>query len=155
MKQLIIDKPGLQSARQRVLYGSMTVLFWALWIYLWLPVLAVVGWVLGLRIAYFQMVVLNGYAGLLHLLRFYLTVIAGLGGSLLIWAYYNFFRFRGTNRRSHVPKVGVDETSRHYGIDPAVVAGWIDSRRVTLYHDANGKLLAHPPGRAEAATPAD
>ena len=79
MKTLIIDRPGLQTARQRLLFGSMTIAFWALWIYLWLPILALIGWALGFKIAYYEMVVKNGYVGLLHLLGFYATIVLCLG----------------------------------------------------------------------------
>src|SRR5271168_4628907 len=120
MKELIIDRPDLQTARQRVLFGSMTVFFWAIWIYLWLPILALIGWSLGLTIAYEQMVVLNGYAGLLHLLKFYLAVILCLGATLLFWAYYNFVRFRGVNRRTHAAIVGIPMLSQRYEITQQV-----------------------------------
>src|SRR5271157_5746235 len=107
MKHLIIDRPELQTARQRLLFGSMTLFFWVVWIYLWLPILALIGWSLGFTIAYRQMVILNGYVGLLHLMKYYLAVIFFLGTSLLGWAYYNFLRFRGVNRRAHASGVNI------------------------------------------------
>jgi len=141
MKHLIIDRPGLQTGRQRLLFGSMTVLFWALWIYLWLPVLALFGWVLGLKIAYYEMILKNGYTGLLHLLGLYLTIIICLGGSLLIWAYYNLLRFRGVERRKLVPVASGAVASERYGITLAQLGDWRRSNRVVLRHDAAGHLL--------------
>jgi biofilm PGA synthesis protein PgaD len=141
MKDLIIDKPNLQSKRQRVLFGSMTLVFWILWIYLWLPILAMLGWALGLKIAYFQMVVQGGFAGLLHLLGFYATVIAFLGASLLLWAYYNFFRFRDVQRRRTFPVVPLAVLSRYYQVPRDVLEQWSQARCLVLHHDAAGKLL--------------
>src|ERR1017187_7341901 len=50
MKDFIIDRPSLQTARQRLIYGSVTLGFWVLWIYLWLPIVGLIGWALGIRI---------------------------------------------------------------------------------------------------------
>jgi biofilm PGA synthesis protein PgaD len=141
MKALIIDRPGLQTARQRLLFGSMTVVFWALWIYLWLPILALIGWALGFRIAYYEMVVRNGYVGLVHLLVFYLTVIGCLGASLLLWAYYNFARFRNVIRRKSVPVSSRPSVTQRYRVSPELLAIWRHERRLVLHHDADGKLL--------------
>src|SRR5271168_4515967 len=141
MKELIIDRPDLQTARQRVLFGSMTVFFWAIWIYLWLPILALIGWTLGFRIAYEQMVVLNGYTGLLHLLKYYLAVIFCLAATLLCWAYYNFWRFRGVNRRAHAVSVGIPMLSQRYHVAQQTLESWTGARRLVLHHDAEGKLI--------------
>lgn len=141
MTELIIDRPGMQTARQHVLFGSMTVIFWALWIYLWLPILALIGWGVGVRITYYQMVLMNGFSALLHLLGYYLAIIAVMGGSLLVWAYYNYFRFRGMRRRSAVSIVMRPALSRRYQITPEVLDGWQDARRLTMQHDAAGKLM--------------
>src|SRR5271166_4795502 len=141
MKALIIDRPGLQTARQRLFFGSMTIVFWALWIYLWLPILALIGWALGFKIAYYEMVVKNGYVGLVHLLGFYATVIASLGASLLIWAYYNLVRFRGVMRRKSVPTSLNPSVTQRYGIAAELLAQWHHERRLVLHHDADGKLI--------------
>ncbi|HMD75532.1 MAG TPA: poly-beta-1,6-N-acetyl-D-glucosamine biosynthesis protein PgaD [Steroidobacteraceae bacterium] len=141
MKALIIDRPGLQTARQRLFFGSMTVVFWALWIYLWLPILAVIGWALGFKIAYYEMVVKNGYVGLLHLLGFYATVILCLGASLLLWAYYNLARFRGVMRRKSIPSSSSPSIAERYRVEPEVLAAWMRARRLVLHHDADGQLM--------------
>jgi biofilm PGA synthesis protein PgaD len=148
MIALIIDRPGLQTARQRLLFGSMTVVFWALWIYLWLPILALIGWALGFKIAYYEMVVKNGYVGLLHLLGFYVTVIVCLGASLLIWAYYNLARFRGVMRRKSVPNSSSPGVAERYRIAPEDLALWKRERRLVLHHDADGRLV---PSNARAS----
>ena len=141
MKHLIIDRPTLQTSRQRLLFGSMTLVFWALWIYLWLPLLALVGWYLGVKITYTEMVVKNGFAGLLHLLGWYVAVISVMGASLLAWAYYNLARFREVRRRKRVEISAKLSPSERYGISAEVLAGWSREKRIVLLHDADGKLL--------------
>jgi hypothetical protein len=52
------------------------------------PAMAFIGWMLGLRIAYDEMVARSGYVELVHQLGLYSFIIFCLGASLLIWAYY-------------------------------------------------------------------
>ena len=150
MKHLIIDRPTLQTSRQRMLFGSMTVLFWALWIYLWLPILALIGWYLGVKIAYTEMVVKNGFSGLVHLLGWYIAVIAIMGATLLIWAYYNFARFRQVSRRKRIEIAARLTPSERYGIRAEVLASWSRAPRLVLRHDAAGKLLGEADGGSAA-----
>ncbi len=141
MKHLIIDRPSWQTTRQRLVFGSMTAVFWALWIYLWLPILALVGWALGFKIAYYQMIVKDGYIGLLELLGLYALVIFALGAALLAWAYYNYFRFRGVERRKPRPPVGIDDLSQRYLIAPEILHSWTSARRIVLHHSPDGRVI--------------
>lgn len=147
MRELIIDRPGLQTKRQRLLFGSMTLVFWALWIYLWLPVLALLGWALGFKIAYYEMVTKNGYVGVLQVLGWFITIIVCLGASLLVWAYYNYTRFHGNPRRRRVAPSTSPSLSERYGISPESLSRWQGERRLVLYHDADGKLIGTEPRR--------
>ena len=146
MKDVIIDRPSLQTRRQRLVYGSVTLVFWALWIYLWLPLLALFGWLLGIRIAYTEMVVRHGFTLLQGKVTDYLTVVAWLGGALLVWAYYNFLRFHGSQRRRARPPVTRAEQASHYGIASAELARWVDARRLVVHHDEAGRLTGADPG---------
>ena len=151
MKRTIIDRPGLQSTRQRFLYGSVTLVFWALWIYLWLPLVALLGWILGIRIAYNEMVVRNGLSLLHDRASLYAIIVGCLGGSLLVWAYYNFIRFRGVQRRRARLPVTRAEQARHFGVEPATLAQWTDAKRLVLRHDAAGRILGADPGTSSGS----
>ena len=100
---LIIEHPEWQTLRQRTLYASITLIFWMAWGYLWTPLLTFAAWAFGLTKTYEHMVTLEGYRGLLRLFGLYLLVIVCMGGSLLAWAFYNYFRFRGIERRRQRP----------------------------------------------------
>jgi biofilm PGA synthesis protein PgaD len=141
MRDFIIDKPQWQTARQRAVFGSVTVLFWALWIYLWLPVLAVLGWLLGIDITYREMVIKHGYVELVHDLGLYAFVICCLGGSLLIWAYYNYFRFRGVERRKERARVTVEETGGRFQIAPEELRRWTQAPRLVIHHGPDGRVI--------------
>ena len=104
-RPLIIERPDLQSPAQRLVSGLLTVLFWGLWIYVWLPVAGVLGWWFGVSTAYEQMVELDGWRAVVELAAWYGLAIAVFAGSLIAWALYNRIRFRGVERRSEVRPV--------------------------------------------------
>lgn len=141
MKHLIINKPEWQTRRQRLLFRSLTTFFWVIWVYFWLPLLTLAGWYLGFKINYREMVVHGGYAGLAHLLKIYAAAAGGLGGALLVWAYYNYFRFRGIERRKHCRPVTVAELAAYYQISPEALGRWRQARRVVVHHDPQGQIV--------------
>ena len=146
MKRVIIDRPSLQSVRQRFVYGSVTLVFWVLWIYLWLPLLALLGWPLGIHIAYTEMVIRNGFTLLQGKLTDYAIAVSWLGGSLLVWAYYNLIRFHGSQRRQLRLPVSRAEQARYFRLEPAALETWADAKRLVVHHDADGRITGADPG---------
>ena len=141
MRELIINKPKWQRRRHRVLFGSLTAVFWVAWVYLWMPVLALAGWTLGVRVGYDEMVVRGGFAGVVGLVKVYTLIIALLGGALLAWAYYNYFRFRGIERRRAFPRVTFANLSERYGIAPQMVEKWSHAKRLVVHHNDHGRVV--------------
>ena len=138
---LIIDRPELQSWRQRAVFGSLTMLFWMFWLLLWLPLITLFGWVFfGLQVN-LQMVELGGFRGFQDLLLAYSAVILVMGGSLMAWAKYNHFRFRGVDRRKLFLGDSVQDASAWTGHDIATVQSWRDLRTMRVTHGANGNIL--------------
>jgi len=140
LKSPIIERADLQTRGQRTLYGLLTVGFWMFWIYLWVPVLALLAWLLGVQQAYQYMVVLEGWVGLVQLLGFYALVIFLLGGALLLWAGYNILRFGGVEKRTAPLPVTAVEIGRHFGKDAKSVESWQSQRRLFVAHDEDGHI---------------
>ena len=136
----IIERPDLQTPRQRTLYGAITLAFWAFWIYLWVPLLALLAWALGVQQAYKYMVDLGGYRELLHVLEIYAVVIAILGGTLMVWASYNIFRFRGVEKRSARPGVSEADIGRDLDHDEKSVMRWQRERLLSVRYDDAGRM---------------
>jgi biofilm PGA synthesis protein PgaD len=134
LKSPLIERSDLQSPQQRTLYAVLTLAFWAFWFYLWLPVLALLAWSLGLQQAYEYMVVLGGYHDLFTL------VILVLCGGLVAWAVYNIIRFRGVERRVDALPVTPAEIGRDFGQDPASVTRWQSEQRLYVTHDQTGRI---------------
>lgn len=149
----LIVRPELQSSGQRTLYGALTLVFWAIWFYLWLPVIALLAWALGLQQAYKYMVVLDGYRQVVQSLGIYSLVILLLGGALVIWASYNIFRFRGVERRSATSPVTPAEIGRAFGQDPDAVARWQGAQRLYVRHDELGIIAGVDILGARTSTP--
>jgi len=137
-RPLIIERPDLQSRHQRVVSTGMTVVFWGLWVYLWLPLVALLGWAFGIERFYDEMIRLEGLGRVLELLGWYALVITVLAGSLVLWATYNYLRFRGVDRRKAPHPVGLDRVAAFARVEPAQLLLWQQVRVMTILHDEDG-----------------
>lgn len=140
LKSPLIVRPDLQSPRQRTIYGGLTLAFWLFWLYLWVPVLALLAWALGLQQAYKYMVVLGGYQEVIRVVGMYSIVVGLLGGALLLWAAYNIFRFRGVENRTAAKPVTPAEIGTVFGQDPEAVARWQGEQRLYVTHGEDGRI---------------
>ncbi len=140
LKSPLIERDDLQSPQQRTLYGVLTLVFWAAWFYLWLPMLALLAWALGIQQAYKYMILLGGYHDLLKLLAVYGLIIIILGGALILWATYNIIRFSGVERRTAALPVTPKEIGQYFGQDPVQVTHWQSERRLHVVHEKQGRI---------------
>lgn len=140
MKSPIIDRADLQSVQQRTISGVLTLIFWAAWAYLWLPVLALLAWAVGLQQAYKYMIVLGGYEEVLRLLGIYALIILLLGGSLAAWATYNILRYGEIEKRYENRILTIDELARYFRQESAVVGKWQQAQRLYVSHDDEGNI---------------
>lgn len=139
--KLIIEDSELQSPSQRVIYGTLTLLFWAIWIYMWLPLLTIGAWAFGVQRFVDIMIVKEGLTKLANVLTIYLIIIAIMGGALVIWATYNRFRFAGRERRT---------TQRPLERSSALLAKAFARRESTALiwqHKKTVRVSHHPDGR--------
>lgn len=146
---LIIENPALQSTGQKVLYGTLTVVFWAIWIYLWLPLITLAGWSFGLFRFMDIMVVRDGLTALRGVLMFYLFVVAVMGGSLILWALYNRIRFSGRERRtSRRDEHSSPHIARALGKRESVVLIWQNQKTLRVSHHPDGRIALVESGKA-------
>ncbi len=142
LKPPLIVRPDLQSPQQRGLYGVLTLAFWVFWFYLWLPVLALLAWALGVQQAYKYMIVLGGYVEVIRVVGIYALIIFLLGGALLLWANYNILRYGGVERRKAVLPITPEQISHYFGQDLASVLRWRTEQRLCVTHDQDGRVTA-------------
>ncbi|MBU2570573.1 MAG: poly-beta-1,6-N-acetyl-D-glucosamine biosynthesis protein PgaD [Gammaproteobacteria bacterium] len=140
MKPLIINSPSLQSLKQKYISAALTFIFWILWFYLWIPVITLLSWWAGADMFYLQMIELGGVELLFQDLEFILKCIALLGGSLAVWAAYNYYRFRNLERRTPLPNVSKEALAQHFGIDPKSLTDLQNAKYINVQFDDNGKI---------------
>ena len=139
-KPLIIERPDLQAWQQKAVFGALTAAFWVAWVFLWLPLITLLGWLFFGQRFRLHMIELNGYQHFLNVLAAYALVIAAMSGGLILWAMYNHFRFRGVDRRKEVSAPSNAEMG-HWAQHPeSVVARWREYAVMTVHHDPKGGI---------------
>jgi biofilm PGA synthesis protein PgaD len=139
-KKLIIDRPDLVPSGQKLTAWSITLFFWGALLYLWQPLLSLIAWGLNINLFYNHMILLGGYRTFLHLLTFYLIVIALMGGGLILWARINLWRFRGRERRVGQGNTRIDKLCAGFGVQPEQRAIAMDAAVLTVHFAPNGAI---------------
>jgi len=106
--EFIINRPHRQQPLQRTLFTLVTMVAWTLWISLWLPVLTLIAWLLGLEDAFNQL----GFMHPMHAandLSIVLTIAVVCALSMGSWSQYNRVRFTGKQRRRGNRTVDITE----------------------------------------------
>jgi biofilm PGA synthesis protein PgaD len=147
---LIIEKPEAQNRSQRLAQGLLTVGFWCFFLSLLRPLLALFGWLIGIRLFTHEMIENNGGRILLEALRNYGLVVLLLAVILRGWAWYNHRRFAGKDkRRRTMAPVPLKEVAKYHDVDATALALWREDRCLYVRHSDEGKVLevqaAEPP----------
>jgi biofilm PGA synthesis protein PgaD len=144
-KPLIIERPDLQDWRQKAMYGALTAVFWAIWVFLWLPLITLVGWLFfGYRFQV-EMFQFNGYERFLNVLVVYAIVIGVMTGGLMLWALYNNIRFRGSDRRKLTAAPSNVEMGQWAKHPATLLTQWQECSVVTVHHDKEGNIALVEP----------
>lgn len=114
----IRDNPKLKSFLRNVGEWSFTTLMWALWLYLFLPLLNVILWFLGVRFFYVEVFEKAGYVQLLNLLNKIGWGILAVFAILRFWGYYNYIRFGRKERRKSTSSTTVGQLSESFNLPP-------------------------------------
>lgn len=114
----VIDNPDNQAPRQRRMFGVLTGVAWAAYMYLWLPLITVVVWYLGVKSAYIELYLRDHRIDSFLVLAIPLIVLT-VSVLLLGWAEYNRMRFqRREDRRGATDNVSLDDMARGIGATP-------------------------------------
>lgn len=148
----LIHAPHRQARTERTLYGVATLLVWAVYAWLWLPLATLVLWFLGLRLSYLELYLAQQRIDptLLVVLPLLLLACAAV---LVGWAEYNRWRFGRRERRLPRVDVSPDEVASALRAPPELAARLSQARSAVLVMDADGRpvMLQTGPLRASAA----
>lgn len=100
----LIDRPESQSSNRRTAYGMLTGLAWLIYLYLWLPLVTLLIWWLGVKTAYVELYLREQRIDTFLLLVVPLIIIV-VAIVLLGWAEYNRHRFQHKDRRQSIADV--------------------------------------------------
>ena len=145
---LIIERPDLQTRLQRIGTYSLTIFFWLLWLTIWMPVVTVIAWGLGLHVFVSQMIFIHNVPGLVADLKIYGSVIGIIVVLEIGWAKINEIRFTGKNRRRSLPMVTNVQLADYFDVrasdmqrlhrSPSLVVDFDDAGKITTI--ASGPL---------------
>ena len=112
----IIDNPSLRSLFKTGIDWSLTIVFWGLLIYLFLPLLSLILYYL-LGYTFYEKVILQ--AGYKH----FFALLGSIGFATLVvitvitlWGVYNYRVFGRRNRRKFAPKVDAAALASFFGL---------------------------------------
>jgi biofilm PGA synthesis protein PgaD len=137
LSPFIISHPERQSGVQHTMFSALTLSVWALWLYLWLPLITTILWMVGIRWAYIQ--VFRGSRGVsLWVILWILIATSAIIGS---WSSYNHFRFARKAQRRHVQALAKSSIAKSFGISSATLSVLLRERRLNLYFDDAEQLI--------------
>lgn len=138
---ILIEHPERQKRVWRIFFAVSTAALWAIWTYLWLPVIPYLKYLFSTGTPY-QHFIPQSWQALADVLPVYLAVIVTMGGTLITWGLYNYLRFRGVERRRARSGVTVEDLSSEVGLAAYQILDWQAARRLVIEHDERGRLSA-------------
>jgi len=134
----LIQKPRQQPRLQRTAWGFVTLAFWGFYFYLWAPLVTLISWLLGGRMAWLQLYEYKQAIDPFIIIA--LPVMLVCTAVLLIaWAEYNRMRFAGKERRTPHEDTTREEIARDLGASPELAAQLASGKAVTLHMDDHAR----------------
>ncbi len=137
---LIIEKPELQSNVHRYGWGLVTFIFWSIYMYLWLSLITLAAWWVGVYLFNVHMVKLQGYEGLASKLVLYSIIIVPLSALLIGWANIERLRFKGVKRRQGRPEVTVSQVAHQYNLSENHLLAFRQKKSLEVYFSNDGNI---------------
>ncbi len=127
----LIDNSDKLPTAHHVFWGGVTGVFWLLYLYLWLPLITLAMWLLGVNNTLVELYIPEGRVDTYLLVA--LPLIALVCAVVLsTWAEYNRQRFQGMDRRTSVEPVGIEMLAQGLGASSAVAAAMRAGKHMTL-----------------------
>jgi biofilm PGA synthesis protein PgaD len=131
-------QPGLQRAAEI----TITTLFWLAWLYLIMPLVSLLLWMLGVELFVEVMITRGGYQALLEELVNYGLVILGMLSVTLLWVNWNLRHYGRHNKRILQPQsVSIKELAAHSGLSRTEVSGMQTARQLLITFDDCDRLV--------------
>ncbi len=129
----IRDNPKLRGFFRNVTEMTFTGFVWGIWLYLLLPVINIVLWIMGFKFVNISVIEQVGYTEFFDLIQKMGWTVLIVFVVLRTWGYYNYMRFGKRSRRKETHPVTVEELAHHYLI-PAEQIKIMQSQKEVVWH---------------------
>ncbi len=133
----IISRSEDQGLIRKTLFATLTGLAWLGWIYLWLPLLTLLAWSVGIDRAWKYLVV-NSSESNLHDFRLLFGIACVCAMTAILWMNYNLRRFGHLTRRRAIINTINDEIALKLGSNHKISLELRRNRHSVLYIDDTG-----------------
>ncbi len=112
----IIDNPSLRSVLRNIGESTFTTVMWALWVYLFFPIINIILWALGITSFYKKVIAHSEYLEFLDLLQNCGLTVFGIFLLLWFWGVYNYRWFGKRNRRFNSTMAAPGEMAEFFDV---------------------------------------
>jgi biofilm PGA synthesis protein PgaD len=129
-----------QSGLQRAAEFTLTTLFWMAWLYLIMPLVSLLLWMVGIQLFVEEMITRGGLQALIEELLQYGLVVLGMLVATLLWVNWNLRHYGGHNKRTHQPQpVSLDEIVTDTGLSLAEIIEIRKTRSLLITFDTSDR----------------
>nr|WP_305906526.1 poly-beta-1,6-N-acetyl-D-glucosamine biosynthesis protein PgaD [Methylomarinum sp. Ch1-1]MDP4519215.1 poly-beta-1,6-N-acetyl-D-glucosamine biosynthesis protein PgaD [Methylomarinum sp. Ch1-1] len=111
-------------------------------VFLWIPLATLIAWYLGLDLVYFEMFEMEGFRAVIEDLFRFLTIVTLLGGALAVWAAYNYFRFKGREKRKTPALVDHDNLAEYFEVHAEELKRYQQEKLLTVEFDPEARIVS-------------
>jgi biofilm PGA synthesis protein PgaD len=149
-----IQRQRKQPSLQRAAEFTVTTLFWLAWLYLIMPLVSLLLWMLGVELFVEVMITRGGYQALLEELVHYSLVILGLLAATLIWVNWNLRHYGQHNKRTLQPQpVSIEELAAYSRLSRTEITGMQTDRQLLITYDDSDHPVLRARGRPKKQGP--
>ncbi|NBV75335.1 MAG: poly-beta-1,6-N-acetyl-D-glucosamine biosynthesis protein PgaD [Methylococcaceae bacterium] len=140
MREIIINRPDLQTFRQRLGSFFIGLLSWTLWLYFLLPLFTLGGWLMGVKSLSDEIRWFGGYTSLLDLLILYGLIVLSIAVAWLIWSFCLSWLHNKRPCKAFLA-VSTSELADRFHLDADVLEHAKSHKTVTVHFDENAEIL--------------
>ncbi|MGD8324143.1 MAG: poly-beta-1,6-N-acetyl-D-glucosamine biosynthesis protein PgaD [Gammaproteobacteria bacterium] len=139
LRHVHFSAPEEMTPRERARDTLITAILWAVYLYLWVPLVSLLAWAMGFEFAYDVMVRAGGARDLLPILLEYLVVVSIIFSAFTIWSVSNRLRYRDLKRRARRAPVRDEALSEYFQIPVSQIAAMRSRQVIHVSIDEGGR----------------
>ncbi|MDA3878313.1 MAG: poly-beta-1,6-N-acetyl-D-glucosamine biosynthesis protein PgaD [Halothiobacillus sp.] len=147
----IIHRPDLVTATKKGSLALIAAVGWLVWLYMITPLFALLAWWFGYQ--RLDAFVLSDPVRTLQTLIIYAMIIAAGGIMFILWAVYNWLRFRDHDRRGAAPPATPAAMGEAFAIPTQLVLDAQAGKILAFSFDDHGQIIGIETSSLLAGTP--